>query len=188
MNRPVLSKKLNESLFRDFYYLKEELVTFCKLEGIQATGSKEELTNRIAHFLKTGDKLKASRKQIIKNDTSLLSLESKIEENFVCSEIHRSFFKENIGKSFSFNVKFQQWLKKNSGKTYKEAIDAYYQILEDKKENKTLIAKQFEYNTYIRDFFADNNAASLNDAIKCWTYKKSLAGTNKYEKEDLQIL
>lgn len=38
------------------------------------------------------------------------------------------------------------------GKTYKEAITAYYQILEDKKKGKTKIDKQFEYNTYIRDF------------------------------------
>lgn len=188
MNRPSLDKNMDESIFRDFYYLKEELIAFCKYEGIQATGSKEELTNRIAHFLRTGEKLKASKKHKIKNDIRSISLDDKIEENFVCSEIHRAFFKEEIGKSFSFNVKFQQWLKKNSGKTYKESIDAYYQIIEDKKQNKTLIDKQFEYNTYIRDFFDDNKEASLKDAIKCWKYKKSLSGHNKYEKEDLQIV
>lgn len=32
------------------------------------------------------------------------------------------------------------------GKTYAEAIAAYYQILEDKKNGKTKIDKQFEYN------------------------------------------
>ena len=31
-------------------------------------------------------------------------------------------------------------------------IVAYYQILEDKKKGETKIDKQFEYNTYIRDF------------------------------------
>ena len=83
---------------------------------------------------------------------------------------------------------FQKWLKNNSGKTYKDSIDAYYKILEDKKKNKTTIDKQFEYNTYIRNFFNDNKGKKLEDAIKCWKYKKSLKGHNKYEKSDLVAL
>ncbi|WP_330370015.1 DUF6434 domain-containing protein [Butyrivibrio sp. NC2002] len=43
----------------------------------------------------------------------------KIEENIICSEVHRAFFKSKIGESFSFNVTFQKWLKANSGK-YKD--------------------------------------------------------------------
>ncbi len=37
-----------------------------------------------------------------------------IEPNVVCSEKHRAFFIEKIGKSFSFNVLFQKWLKSNA--------------------------------------------------------------------------
>ena len=55
-------------------------------------------------------------------------------------------------------------------------------------EGQTAIGKQFEYNTYIRDFFADNKGASLDDAIRCWKYKKSLKGQNKYERSDLKVL
>ena len=47
-----------------------------------------------------------------------------------------------------------------------EAITAYYQILKEKKKGKTTIDRQFEYNTYIRDFFADNKGKSLEDAIQ----------------------
>ena len=111
-----------------------------------------------------------------------------IEANIVCSEKHRAFFKEKIGKTFSFNVTFQKWLKSNAGKTYADAIRAYYAILEEKEKSKTVIDKQFEYNTYIRDFFADNNGMSLENAIKCWEYKKSLKGHNHYEKSDLIAL
>ncbi|MGN1406689.1 MAG: hypothetical protein ACI4WM_10470 [Erysipelotrichaceae bacterium] len=74
----------------------------------------------------------------------------------------------------------------NPNKTYKEAVDEYYRIKKDK--NKTTIDSQFEYNTYIRDFFNDNHDKSLNDAIKCWKYKKSLPGHNRYEQADLIIL
>ena len=95
-------------------------------------------------------------------------------------------FSENILEAvFHSNVAFQKWLKNNTGKTYKEAITAYYQILEDKKKGKTKIDKQFEYNSYIRDFFADNKGKSLEEAIKCWKYKKQLQGHNRYEKTDL---
>lgn len=79
-------------------------------------------------------------------------------------------------------------VKKNFGKTYQDSINAYYQILEDKKKNKTTIDKQFEYNNYIRDFFTDNKDKSLEQAIKCWKYKKSIKGHNKYEEKDLEIL
>ena len=72
--------------------------------------------------------------------------------------------------------------------TYKEAISAYYQILEDKKKGKSKIDRQFEYNTYIRDFFADNQGKSLEEAIKCWKCKKQLPGHNRYERSDLAAL
>lgn len=55
---------------------------------------------------------------------------------------------------------FQKWLKNNAGQTYGDAIEAYYQILEEKKKGKTVIDKQFEYNTYIREFFAANQGRS----------------------------
>lgn len=102
----------------------------------------------------------------------------------------QSLFKSIIGDAFSFNVAFQKYLKNNAGKTYSDAINEWYKIQEDKKKNKgkSVIDSQFEYNTYIRDFFKDNSDKTLKEAIKCWKYKKSLAGSNKYEREDLSAL
>lgn len=186
--RPDLDLKINSKTFKEYYYLKEELVDFCRKNDLQTSGGKLELTERIINFLDTG---KRSFKTIITRKTTTIhaiTLDAIIEENFICSEKHRVFFKEQIGKTFSFNVIFQEWLKSNSGKIYQDSIIAYYQILEDKKKNKTTIDKQFEYNTYIRDFFNDNKGKNLEQAIKCWKYKKNLKGHNKYEKEDLKVL
>lgn len=187
--RPDLNNNLDSKTFMEYYYLKEELVDFCRKNNLQATGGKLELTERIAHFLDTGKRTykthNTNRKAKIIDE---ITPDAIIEENFVCSEKHRAFYKEQIGNSFTFNVAFQKWLKSNAGKTYQNSIDAYYQILENKKNNKTTIDKQFEYNTYIRDFFNDNKDKSLEQAIKCWKYKKSLKGHNKYEKKDLEIL
>lgn len=188
MDRPILDTKLDSKTFREYYYLKKELVDFCRKNAIPTSGGKIEIADRIAHFLDTGEIL--STKKTKKKSPVILHIteDTIIEPNFVCSEKHRAFFKEKIGSSFSFNVAFQKWLKCNTGKTYNDAITAYYQILEDKKTQKTSIDKQFEYNTYIRDFFADNNGKSLNEAIKCWKYKKQLQGHNRYEKTDLIAL
>ncbi len=187
-NRPDLNKKLDSKTFRNYYYLKEELIDFCRENGLPVSGGKIEITDRIAHFLDTGEVLSIS---ITKKKAPVISgidEDTRIETDFVCSEMHRAFFKEHIGNSFSFNVAFQKWLKSNAGKTYKEAIAAYYDILEEKKRGKTKIDKQFEYNTYIRDFFADNQGKTLEDAIQCWKYKKQLQGHNRYERSDLAAI
>lgn len=190
--RPKLTKELDCDIFLQYYYLKEELVAFCKEVGLSTTGGKQDITKRIGHFLKTGEKLVepvVKRKKVDINPIEL-SLDSIIEDNFVCSEKHRAFFHSIIGDSFSFNVTFQKYLKNNAGKTYSDAVNEWYKIKEDKKKNKgkSEIDSQFEYNTYIRDFFKDNSDKSLEDAIRCWKFKKELAGHNKYEKQDLSVL
>lgn len=186
--RPVLDKNLDGKTFRDFYYLKEELVGFCRKNNLPVSGGKLDLTDRIAHFLDTGEVIAAPPAKKKAAAVCEITEDTKIEADFVCSQQHRVFFKAHIGGSFSFQVAFQAWLKSNAGKTYKEAIAAYHQILADKKTGKTAIGKQFEYNTYIRDFFADNPGKPLEDAIRCWTYKKQLQGHNRYERSDLAAL
>lgn len=186
--RPNLDIRLDSKIFKEYYYLKEELIEFCRKNDLQTTGGKTELTERIAKYLETGEKIYTNHNTKKAKAVDSITLDTVIEENFVCSQKHREFYKNQIGNSFSFNVAFQKWLKNNPGKTYQDSINAYYQILEDKKKNKTTIDKQFEYNTYIRDFFNDNKDKSLEQAIKCWKYKKSLKGHNKYEKTDLIAL
>lgn len=186
--RPDLNKNIDGKTFRSFYYLKEELVSFCRENNLPVSGGKLELSERIACFLDTGKVLEASAKRKANVNIDAIHENTIIEPNIVCSEKHRTFFKLKIGRSFSFNVLFQKWLKANAGKTYGDAIDAYYQILEEKKKGKTTIDKQFEYNTYIRDFFENNQGKSLEDAIACWKYKKAIQGHNCYEKTDLAAL
>ena len=189
--RPSLDKDLDSRSFRRWYCLKEELVRFCRENGLPASGGKTELTDRITLFLDTGELKKesprkgrtGSRKRV-----SEITLDSIIEPDFVCSEKHRAFFKEQIGNSFSFNVAFQKWLKSNAGMTYADAVSAYFEIRKNASGGRKTIDRQFEYNTYVRDFFEHNKGRSLNDAIRCWKYKKSLPGHNRYEDSDLEVL
>ena len=182
-----LTNDLKPDEFKEYYFLKEELKDFCRKEGLKVSGSKQELEERIVHYLSTGEELVKPKISQSKNEGgSEISLDSRLGENFRCSEDKREFFENEIGPGFKFKVKFQKWLKSNPDKTYRDAIDAYHEIQNSKE--KTKIDKQFQYNQYIRDFFENNNDKSLDDAIKCWKYKKSLKGHNRYEKSDLEIL
>ena len=187
-DRPELTDKLSSKEFLEYYYLKEELVRFCRENRLPTSGGKAELTERIAYYLDTGKIKVVKPVRTQKSKISAITRDSIIESGFVCSEMHRAFFKREIGDSFSFNVAFQKWLRSNSGKTYADAIAAYKEIKSTKKPGEKDIDKQFEYNTYVRDFFCDNKGASLADAIKCWKYKKSNKGSNKYERSDLTAL
>lgn len=190
--RPELDRTLDSSTFREYYYLKEELTAFCRENGLPVSGGKRELTERIAYFLDTGETLPhaSSPKRGKAVTASELTPDSVIGHDFVCSETHRAFFIEHIGRGFSFNVAFQKWLKANPDRTFADAIAVYHAIMEEKKKRKAPIDSQFEYNTYIRDFFACNPGRTLDDAIKCWKYKKSLrtASGHRYERSDLAAL
>lgn len=187
--RPELNRTLDGKTFLSYYYLKEELIAFCRTNGLPVSGGKLEITERIAHYLDTGEILSprpaVHRSARTKKDVGVLTPDTPIEPDFVCSETHRAFFKEIIGPGFSFHVAFQKWLKTNTGKTYAQAVEAYHRLAEEKKKGKTVIDRQFEYNTYIRDFFADNPGRTLDEAIRCWKYKKNLPGHNRYEASDL---
>lgn len=187
--RPDLNKNLSGADFRSYYYLKEELVTFCRENGLPASGGKQELADRIACFLENGNVLPSSTaKRKPTRAIGAITEDTVIESNIVCSEKHRAFFIGKIGKSFSFCLPFQKWLKENAGKTYGDAVLAYGRILAEKRQGKTAIGSQFEYNAYIRAFFENNPGRGLDEAIACWRYKKSLPGHNRYEPSDLAAL
>ena len=173
--RPELSTRLTSGVFRSYYYLKEELTAFCRASGLRATGGKAELTERIAWFLDHGEAPEEpapARHGRCPAAAGELTPERRIEPDFVCSEVHRAFFRAQLGRGFSFNVAFQKWLKANAGRTYGEAA----------------IGRQFEYNAYIRAFFEANPGRPLDEAIRCWRRKKSLPGHNRYEDADLAAL
>ena len=45
-SRPELTVNLDSHTFRDYYYLKEELVAFCRDNHLPASGGKQELVSK----------------------------------------------------------------------------------------------------------------------------------------------
>lgn len=184
--RPDLTNDINVESFKDFYWLKEELQSFCRANEISATGSKTEISDRIETFLRTGEIKKPAKKSTTNKrieSQADLSLHTIITENHRCSQNVRAFFKTVIPK-FHFSTFIQNYFKNNVGKTYRDAIDAWYEEENRKKDPtyKKNIAPQFEYNQFIRDFFSDprNQGKSRDEAIEAWNEIKKLPGSNKY--------
>jgi hypothetical protein len=195
MDRPELDKYISLQDFKDFYWLKEELVTFGRTIGIDTSGGKIDITERIAEYIQTGfvnkkaNSKKQSRTSKFDWNSEALSLDTIITDSYKNTENVRKFFLENIGNHFSFNVLFMNWTKENIGASLKDAIEEWEKIYELKKDKnyKTNIAPQFEYNRYMRAFLADNPDKTNKDAMKYWKLKRAKRGTNEYEKTDFDL-
>ena len=58
-----------------------------------------------------------------------VSLDEKIVPNIVCSQELRAFFIHHIGPDFRYKVAFQGWLHENAGKTFRDAVEAYREMV-----------------------------------------------------------
>ena len=194
MDRPNLDKNISLTDLKDFYWLNEELVDFCKQVGSKTNGSKIELTNKIEKYLTTGEIASSTQKTIRKKlnfdwNSEHLTKETIITDNYKNTENDRDFFTREIGTNFSFNVKFMAWLKENAGKILDDAITKWKELKDLKKDKnyQSEIATQFEYNRYMRAFLSDNPNLSSKDAMKFWKLKRAKRGTYAYEKTDLNL-
>lgn len=196
MIRPKLDKTISINDFRNYYWLKVELIDFCRETGLKRAGGKIEIADRILKYLETGEiitKSEKERKQTKSNfdwNNETLDIDTLITDNYKNTENVRAFFEKAIGRHFKFNVEFMNWMKSSAGKTLGDSVKKWKKIIEKKKEStyKTEIAPQFEYNTYIRDFLADNPQLSTKDAIESWKIKREKPEKKKYNQSDLGFL
>ena len=73
-----------------------------------------------------------SRKQARKNRQVPVSLDEVIASDLVCSQDLRAFFQQHLGKGFRFKVEFQNWLHRNAGLTFRDAVEAYPRLYRPK--------------------------------------------------------
>ena len=181
--RPVLDLNMAVEDFRNYYFLKTELQEFCREHELSPAGSKGELAERVAIFLETGERRKPAVKKVRTVKHEVLSLDTVITEGHRCSQDVRAFFSSVI-PGFHFSTYIQSYFKGNVGKSYRDVVEAWYQEVERKmdKSYQKEIPPQFEYNTFIRDFFADhrNKGKTQKDAIQAWKEIKQLPGSNRY--------
>jgi hypothetical protein len=196
MTRPDINEiKTGEELKR-WYWLKQELVDFCKKSQLSYVGAKFDILDRIAIALDKGvanaDVIPKSAKPTSKFlwSKSPLSLDTVITDSYTNGQNTRNFFKQHCGEKFHFSIPFMDFMKKNCGKTLRDAIDEWHRLNKQKKDKnyKSDIPEGNQYNKYIRDFFADNPNMTIKDARHFWKLKRQLPlGRHIYEKSDLDL-
>lgn len=189
--RPPLTPELNVETFRDFYWLGAELVAFCKENGINPSGPKIEVSQRIEVFLETGKIQEPVKRRARKAEPQKdLSLDTVITENHRCSQAARAFFTSVI-PNFHFSTHIQNFFRDNVGATYRDAVNEWNAEEERKKDPNytTIIGPQFEFNQFTRDFFADpaNKGKTRKDTVAAWKVVKSKPGSNKYERGSANV-
>jgi Domain of unknown function (DUF6434)/SAP domain-containing new25 len=192
--RPSISSISTGKNLKQWYWLKTELVAYCKVAGVNYSGGKFEILKRIAEMLdnKYSPSMKLKKvKSTFNWHTESLSLTTKITDSYRNGSNVRSFFVKYCGEKFHFSISFMKWMKENNGKKLKDAVKEWKRLDELSKDKnfKSAIPSHNQYNQYIRDFFADNPSKTLKEARHFWKMKRELPlGRHKYEKSDLKLI
>ncbi|MEO0493613.1 MAG: DUF6434 domain-containing protein [Actinomycetota bacterium] len=191
--RPDLAAISDPAVFTDWYWLKAELIDHCRAVGLSATGSKAELTERIAHLMATGERLGPTRRPRSTSDVdwarAALTPETVITDSYRNGPNVRRFFEAELGPAFSFTIEFMAWMKANVGRTLGDAT-AEWRAIDARRRagEKAEIPAGNQFNRYVRDFFDANPDRSMDDARACWAAKRNRPGHNRYESADLDVL
>ena len=190
-NRPPIEEiKTGAELLR-WYWLKSEVEVEAKRRGLPQNGSTELITQRIAHFLDTGEVMRASRRRSTSDfdwANEPLTVETVITDSYTNGPNVRAFFREHYGPRFTFNIAFMEWMSANVGKTLADAVEARRAIAEREKVAKPAIPSSNQFNAYTRAFHATDPDRPPPDARRCWALKRSQPGHNRYEANDLIAL
>lgn len=171
-HRPDLTADLAPAEFLAWYWLKEEMVQFCRANGLPTAGSKPELESRIEAFL-AGQPL-AKRTSPARPATKMPSTfrpEMRIEPGWRCNPALGAYFRSTLGNGFRFNKPMRDFIHTQCGKALLEAEHCYLASIRPGAVRPPIL-RQLEYNQHLRDFYAAHPGATRKDAIEAWWQKR----------------
>ena len=163
--RPALALGLDPEVFLDHYWLRSELAQFCRKTGLSSTGSKVDLTNRIAAMLGRKEIPPSTHKPRNGKMPDHLTLDSVIGSGWRCSAAMRAVLAEHFGQQVRFDARLRELIHEGEGRTVRE-IAAQWQ--EAEKDPPQEIAAQFEYNRFVRAYRQANAGASHREVVAAW--------------------
>jgi hypothetical protein len=174
MQRPELTAYLSADEFQRWYWLKEELVAFCRSAQLTTSGSKPELAARIAAALGSRNAAPTSTaRKPLRNAVmpTVFTLDTIIQPGWRCGPLLGAFFKAQCGAGFRFNAAVRDFIHTQAGHSLAEAIACYRASTAPDAPKQTIIA-QNEYNQHTRDFYAANPGATRAQVLAAWRVRR----------------
>jgi len=192
--RPNIAAVRTGAELRRWYWRKDELVLLARDLGVKTTGGKFLILDRLAHYLDTGEAVfPGDTRPKVTSDfdwhSAQLHDDTRITDSYKNSQNVRRYFKSRLGDGFKFNIAFMEWMRRNVGRTLRDACNVYPDLV--KVPGKTKIADHNQFNQYTRDFLADNPDLGMTEVRQAWAGKilrPSDDGRHRYDRSDLGFL
>jgi SAP domain-containing new25/Domain of unknown function (DUF6434) len=171
MSRPSLEPQIPVTEFRRWYWLKSELVTFCRQNCLGIAGSKPELAARIDAYLSGNAAptvMQAKRNGLMPEKFTSNTI---IGAGWRCSPALGAYFRGVCGAGFRFNAAIRMFIHEGQGKTLGEAASHYKRSVAPGAPRQPIIA-QNQYNQHTRDFFANHPNATRKNCLEAWHSKR----------------
>ena len=171
MSRPDLDRSLSADDFQDYYWLKAELVAFCRENSLPVSGAKMALVERVAAFLRDGTVLRSPPARQVRAEPlpETLTLDTVIGRGWRSGQRLRAFFEAEVGPSFRFNQVLVRFIRDGEGRTLGEALDAWGAA---RAADPQPLEEQFEYNRHTRAYRADHPDATPAEVRAAWWEKR----------------
>lgn len=188
--RGPLTIRTSTEDFRDFYWLKVELLEFCRENDLSTVGGKREIADRIEHFLRTGERLAPAppSRPAARLQGSELTMDTQAPAGFRCTQEVRAFFVSHLGPDFRFTVTLQRFIQEHPGVTLGEVAEEWERQKEARRTGtlRPEIAPQFQYNQFTHDFYADprNQGRSRQECQEAWLRTRERRGDKKYHPDE----
>ena len=176
--RPALTTTLSVHEFQRWYWLKEELVAFCRKYSLPVSGSKLEVAERVGHYLCHREVLRPHVRMVRRGAMpEVFTLKTVMGEGWRCNPALGAFFREHCGRGFRFNASMRAFIHEGAGQTLADAIVCYKASIKPSNTPRP-IAPSLEYNQHIRKYFEQNPGATRRQAIDAWWTKRRLPKNN----------
>lgn len=159
--------------FRRWYWLKSELMSFARSLGVSASGSKAELTDRVAAALDGESARPPARSS--RRSTQLggpLSTATVIPEGQRCSQPLRAWFTEQVGPGFRFDAAMRDFIASSAGTaTLGDAVDHWHATRNAPPHE---IGAQFEFNRFTRMWYRHHPGEPRAQLLVAWRRYREL--------------
>lgn len=179
--RPELTRDLDQATFAEYYWLRDELAAFCRLNDLSTAGGKRELTARVTALLTGKSQPAVQRRPPSKAMPVAFTRQTPVGSGWRCSEALRAFICLDLGRPFRFDRFMREQISAGSGALLGEVIDEWRK----QEGRKHEIEPQFEYNRFTKEYRLHAPKATHATVVRSWNSYRALPLAQRPSVEDM---